>query len=97
MSAIWIILTMAVAVYALRLSGFLLASGSLARGGENVLQFVPVATLSALIVSGLAARPAEGTPRLLALLAGALAARRSGAALLCILGGMAAYWLLRLL
>jgi len=92
---IGIILAMAAAVYALRLSGFLLADASLPRGSEQALQFVPVATLTALIVASLAGRPDESAPRLLAVAVAAIAARRSGMAWLCILCGMAAYWLLR--
>lgn len=88
---------MAAALYALRLSGFVLPEAALPRGAESALRFVPVATLTALIVSGLAARPDEGVSRLLALAVTAAIARRSGAAWLCLGCGMAVYWLARLL
>ncbi|HZQ37670.1 MAG TPA: AzlD domain-containing protein [Dehalococcoidia bacterium] len=97
MSTVWITLIVAVALYALRLSGFVLPEAALPRGTESALRFVPVATLTALIVSGLAARPEESTPRLLALGVAAAIAWRSGVAWLCLGCGMGVYWLARLL
>jgi branched-subunit amino acid transport protein len=97
MNTVWITLSVAAALYALRLSGFLLPEAALPRGTESALRFVPVATLTALIVSGLSAQPDERVPRLLALAVAAAVARRSGAAWLCLGCGMGVYWLARLL
>ncbi len=97
MNVVAITLMVAAALYALRLSGFLLPQAVLPRGTEAALRFVPVATLTALIVSGLSARPDESVPRLLALAVAAAIARRSGAAWLCLGCGMGVYWLARLL
>ena len=97
MDALWITLILAGALYALRLSGFVLPEAALPRGTESALRFVPVATLTALIVSGVAARPEEGVPRLLALAVSAAVAWRRGAVWLCLGFGMGVYWLARLL
>ena len=97
MNMFGLILVPAAALYALRLSGFVLPEAALPRGTESALRFVPVATLTALIVSGLTARPDESLPRLLALGVAAVVAGRSGAAWLCLGCGMGIYWLARLL
>ena len=96
MSVLGLILAMAGGVYALRLAGLLLAGATVPPAWERALGFVPVATLTALVVSSLAGRPDEGPARLVAAAAGGLAARRSGRAWVCIVVGMALYWLLRL-
>lgn len=97
MNAVWITLLLAAVLYALRLSGFLLPQAALPPGAESALRFVPVATLTALVISSLEARPDESLTRLLALATAAVAARRSGAAWLCVGCGMGVYWLARLL
>ena len=96
MSIPGLIVAMAVGVYALRLGGLLLAGRSVPPTWERALGFVPVATLTALVVSSLAGRPDEGPVRLVAAVGAGLAARRTGRAWVCILVGMAVYWLLRL-
>jgi branched-subunit amino acid transport protein len=96
LSTLELILAMAVGVYALRLSGLLLAGAKLPSTWERALGFVPIATLTALVVSSLTSRPDEGLPRLVAAAAAGLAARGSGRAWICIGIGMAIYWLLRL-
>ena len=96
MSALGLILSMALGVYALRLGGLLLAGARVPPAWEQALGFVPVATLTGLVVSSLAARPDEGAIRLVAAAAAGLAAWRTGRAWVCILSGMALYWLLRL-
>jgi branched-subunit amino acid transport protein len=95
MSALGLILVMAVGVYAVRLAGLLLANASVPPAWERALGFVPVATLTALVVSSLVGRPDDGPVRLVAAAAGALAARRTGRTWMCIVVGMALYWLLR--
>lgn len=96
MSALGLILTMALGVYALRLGGLLLAGARVPPAWEQALGFVPVATLTGLVVSSLAGRPDEGAIRLVVAAAAGLAAWRTGRAWVCILSGMALYWLLRL-
>ncbi|HYU18059.1 MAG TPA: AzlD domain-containing protein [Chloroflexota bacterium] len=96
MSELTPILGMAAAVYALRLAGLLLASAAVPPAWERALGFVPVATLTALVVSSLAGRPDEAPARVVAATGAGLAAWRTGRAWVCILVGMAVYWLLRL-
>jgi branched-subunit amino acid transport protein len=95
MSILLLILAMAVGVYGLRLAGLLLAGATVPPAWERALGFVPVATLTALVVSSLAGRPEEGSVRLVAATVAGLAARQTGRAWVCILVGMAFYWLLR--
>jgi len=95
-SAILTILGMGAGVYALRVSGLALRDIAVPPAWERALGFVPVAVLTALVVSGLAGR-AEGGPAPIGAAAGAaLVARLSGRMWACILSGMALYWLLRL-
>ena len=95
MSPLWLICGMAIVVYTVRLTGFLLADMPVPPAWERILGFVPVATLTALIVANLAGRPDEGLPlRLLAAIGAVCAARRTGRAWACIVVGMAVYGLL---
>jgi branched-subunit amino acid transport protein len=87
---------MATVVYTLRLSGFLLAGTAVPPAWERTLGFVPVATLTALVVASLAARPDEGALRLMAAVGAACAARYTGRAWVCIVVGIVVYGLLRL-
>jgi branched-subunit amino acid transport protein len=96
MSTLGLILGMAVAIYTLRLAGFLLAERGLPPTWERALGFVPVATLTALVVASLAGRADEGPMGLVAVAGAAFVAWRTGRAWVCILVGMALYWLLRL-
>jgi branched-subunit amino acid transport protein len=96
MSILGLILSMACAVYTLRLAGFLLAEREIPPTWEHALGFVPVATLTALVVASLAGHSDEGSIRLVAVAGAGLIARRTGRVWVCILVGMALYWLLRL-
>jgi branched-subunit amino acid transport protein len=96
MSHLPTILSMAVGVFALRIGGLALAGARVPPAWERALGFVPVATLTALVVASLAGRPDEAPIRLLAAVAAGLAARRTGRAWVCIVVGMAVYGLLRL-
>jgi branched-subunit amino acid transport protein len=96
-SAIELILSMAAGIFALRLAGLALADHALPPTLERALGFVPVATLTALVVSSLAGRPDEAPSRLTAAVAAGVVARRFGRAWLCIIVGLAVYWTLRLL
>jgi branched-subunit amino acid transport protein len=73
-----------------------LAGAAVRPAWERALGFVPVATLTALVVASLAGRPDEGSVRLVAAAVAGLACRQTGRAWVCIVVGMAVYWLLRL-
>jgi branched-subunit amino acid transport protein len=96
MNALGAILAMAVGMYALRATGLLLADVAVPPAWERALAFVPVATLTALVVTSLAGRPDEGPVRLIAAAGAGFVARRTGRMWACIVSGMALYWLLRL-
>lgn len=96
MTALWLVLAMAAAVYALRVSGFLLAGATIPPGWERALGFLPVAVLTALVVSTLSGPAEGGAARLAAAGGAALIQRLTGRMWACILGGLALYWLLRL-
>jgi branched-subunit amino acid transport protein len=97
MIVLWAILGMAAALYLLRLSGFLLADVAVPEGWTHALTFVPVATLTALIVSSIAARPDQGAIRFLAAIGAAVVVWRTRRMWLCIVAGMCFYWILRLI
>jgi branched-subunit amino acid transport protein len=94
-STIELILAMAGGIFTLRLAGLALAGATLPPALARGLGFVPIATLTALVVSSLVGRLDEGPTRLLAAVVAGLAAKRFGRAWVCILVGMAAYWLAR--
>lgn len=95
MSLPLLIFCLAGGVYALRLAGFLLAGVAAPPALERTLALVPVATLTALTISGLAGAPRETPVRLAAALGAGCAARISGRAWVCIAAGMVLYWGLR--
>jgi branched-subunit amino acid transport protein len=96
MSAIWQILAMAAGVYALRLSGLALRDVAIPEEWERGLRFVPVAILTALVVSVLAGRGEGQVEGVVAVGGAAVVARWSGRMWACIASGMGLYWLLRL-
>ena len=96
MSVVWAILGMGAGVYALRLAGLALPDVSVPPTWERALGFVPIALLTALVVSSLAGSSGSEPARLVAAGAAALVARRTGKLWACIVSGMALYWLLRL-
>ena len=89
MSPLELIVSLAAGIFGLRLAGLALAGATLPPTVERALGFVPVATLTALVVSSLAGRLDEGPSRLVAAAVAALAARRTGRAWVCILVGVA--------
>lgn len=97
MTALWAILAMAAGLYALRISGFLLADLPVPEQWTRLFGFVPIATLTALIVSSIAGRPDQATIRILAALGAALVVWRTRRMWLCIVAGMGFYWILRLI
>jgi branched-subunit amino acid transport protein len=87
---------MGAALYLLRLSGLALPELALPPAWERGLSFLPIALLTALVVSSLT-RPGDVSVARLVAAAGAVGvARVSGRMWACILGGLALYWLLRL-
>lgn len=96
MSAIWPILGMGAGLYAMRLAGMALRDVAVPPAMERALGFVPVAVLTALIVSSLGVRTDGGAIRVVAAVGAAFIAYRTRRMWACILGGMALYWLLRL-
>lgn len=96
MTAVWIILAMAGALYLLRVSGFVLADAVVPEVLSRSLNFVPIATLTALIVSSFAATPDVALVRLLAAFGASAIVWRTQRMWLCIVAGMGFYWLLRL-
>ena len=97
MIALWAILAMAAGLYVLRISGFLLADLPVPEQWTRWLNFVPIATLTALIVSSIASRPDQSTIRILAALGAAFVVWRTRRMWLCIVAGMGFYWILRLI
>lgn len=96
MTTVWLILAMAAAVFALRLTGFLLADVAIPPAWERALGFLPVAVLTALVVSSLDGGGENGAARLIAAAGAGVIAYLSRRMWACILGGLAVYWLLRL-
>jgi branched-subunit amino acid transport protein len=97
MTAVWVILVMAGALYLLRISGFMLADAAIPELWTRSLRYVPIATLTALIVSSIAAKPDEAPIRVLAALGAAAVVWRTKRMWLCIVAGMGFYWLLLLI
>lgn len=95
MSAAGLVLGIAAALYALRVSGFLLAGVDVPDGWTRPLRYVPIATLTALIVTSIAGRPEQAPLRSLAALGAAAVVWRTQRMWLCIVAGMGFYWLLR--
>ena len=86
---------MALAVYALRLGGLALAEAAMPPRWERALGFVPVATLTALVVGGLGAGAGGGLAQVAAMAGAGFVAWRSKRGWLAIPIGLAIFWLLR--
>src|SRR5687767_6871714 len=96
MNMLALILVMAACLYVVRLSGFALATATIPPRVERTLGYVPIATLTALVVASLAARDAQVPHGVVAAGFAVGIARLTGRAWACIAGGMLIYWLLRL-
>ncbi len=96
MTAVWIILGVAGALYLLRVSGFVLAEDVVPEVLSRSLNYVPIATLTALIVSSIAAKPDVSLVRVVAALGATAIVWFTRRMWLCIVAGMGLYWLLRL-
>ena len=88
------ILTLALVMLILRLSGFVLAGGALPAEIEAVMRFVPVATLAALIVTSFSGGGNAAGPRLIALLIGGVAGWHTRKVWICLVAGLTGYGLL---
>ncbi|HYI14608.1 MAG TPA: AzlD domain-containing protein [Thermomicrobiales bacterium] len=95
MTTLVIVVVMAGCVFAVRLSGFIAAKATIPAAWERTLGYVPIATLTALVVASVSGRSNEMS---LGIVAVGLAAgisyltRKTWA---CIVGGMLVYWLLQ--
>ena len=97
MNPVLAILGMGATVYTLRLAGLVVHDVAVPRAWARALAFVPVALLTALVVSSLVARPEQALPRSAAAAMAALVARRTGKMWACILSGMVIFWIVRLI
>ena len=95
MTTLAIVLLMAVSVFAVRLSGFIAAKATIPPGWERTLGYVPIATLTALVVASVSGRNDEMSLGIVAvgLAAGISYLTRNTRG--CIVGGMLVYWLLQ--
>lgn len=96
MSTIWLIVMMAAVVYVLRIAGLVLPDIKIPPFWQQALEFVPVALLTALVVSSLMGGSEVEPGRFAAVGAGGLVAYRTRKMWACIAIGMAVFWLLRL-
>jgi branched-subunit amino acid transport protein len=96
MSPLGPILAMGGALYALRLGGMLLPNVTLPAPWERALGWVPVALLSALVVSSLAGPVASDPRQVLAAAVGAGVAWRTRRMWACMASGLLVAGLLRL-
>ena len=95
MSALAIIVGMAVITYATRWVGLRFTALRLPPFWLDFLRFVPVAVFAALVVPSLSGPPGQTPARLLAAAAAALALWRFGRMWLGLLVGLCAFWALR--
>jgi branched-subunit amino acid transport protein len=85
------ILAMAVGVYALRMTGLVLREVTIPVAWERGLRFVPVAMLTALVVTNVSGRDEGRMAGIVAALIAAVVARRTGRMWLCIVTGIVVY------
>lgn len=97
MNIVALILVMAACVYAVRLSGFVLPKATIPPRWELTLSYVPIATLTALVVASVAGRNDELPHGIVAAALAAGIAYRTRRTWACIVGGMLVYWLLTLI
>lgn len=97
MSALLVIVAMAVVTYVPRYLGFRLSGRSVPPFWLRFFQFVPVAVFPALIVPELTAVPGETGIRIVALVIAGFVLLRWRVLWAGLLVGMVAFWLLRLI
>lgn len=92
MNDTWTIVAMGAGVFALRLGGLALPPGWLPSPLTRGLAFVPIAVLSALVVTSLTGTAEDGALRLAAVVGAALVAWRTGRMWACIATGIGLWW-----
>jgi branched-subunit amino acid transport protein len=85
---------MGAGVYALRLAGLVLPKAAVPLDRDRALSFVPIALLTALVVTSLGSHADGLGVRLIAASGGALVVYRTRQMWACIASGMLLYWLL---
>ena len=96
MSLLAIIVGMAVVTYGPRLLGLWLVRARVPGGIARFLRFVPVSVFAALIVPAVPGDGRDLLPRVLAVLAAAVAVWRTRQLWAAVAAGMLSFWLLRL-
>jgi branched-subunit amino acid transport protein len=96
MTTLAIVLVMAVCVFAIRLSGFVAAAATIPPAWERVLNYVPIATLTALVVASVSGRNEQVPAGIIAVGLAAVISYLTRKTWACIVGGMLVYWLLQL-
>ena len=95
MTTLAIVLLMAASVFAVRLSGFIAAKATIPPGWERTLGYVPIATLTALVVASVSGRNDEMSLGIIAVGLAAVISYLTRKTWACIVGGMLVYWLLQ--
>jgi len=96
MTTLAIVLLMAASVFAIRISGFVAARATIPPGWERALGYVPIATLTALVVASVTNRSEQMSIGIVAAMIAAAISWRVRKTWACIVGGMLTYWLLAL-
>lgn len=88
------IVAMAIGVYALRMTGLVLREVTIPVSLDRGLRFVPVAMLTALVVTSVTRRGEGRTEGIVAAMVAALVARWTGKMWMCIVTGIVVYGML---
>jgi branched-subunit amino acid transport protein len=88
-----LIVAVAVVTYLTRISGFVIGQRQLPEGLGRFLQFVPVAVFAALVTTNFNAGQADMLPRLIGVIAAAVAVLRFRQLWIGLVAGMACFWL----
>jgi branched-subunit amino acid transport protein len=88
-----LIVAVAVVTYLTRISGFAIGQRSLPEWLSRFLQYVPVAIFAALVTTNFNAGQADMLPRLIGVIAAAIAVMRFRQLWIGLVSGMACFWL----